>query len=101
MTDKNIFGAQYGMDVIVPFVSMDWTAGGSSDRYSGVGDIQLEPLILSWQFKQFDLAAGYGICHPKMPNHFPARSGSPSYRRDDGRRWSIHPMVGGRVKPHG
>ena len=64
MTDKKIFGAQYGMDVIVPFVSMDWTAGGSSDHYSGVGDIQLEPLLLSWQFKQFDLAAGYGIWLP-------------------------------------
>ena len=64
MTDKEIFGAHYGMDVIVPFVSMDWTAAGKSDRYSGVGDIQLEPLLLSWNFKQFDLAAGYAIWVP-------------------------------------
>ncbi|MFA6173890.1 MAG: transporter [Kiritimatiellales bacterium] len=72
MTDKKIFGAQYGMDVIVPLVYMDWTAGGKSDHYSGVGDIQLEPLLLSWQFKQFDLAAGYAVWVP-TGDYEPAR----------------------------
>jgi len=72
MTDKKIFGAQYGMDVIVPFVYMDWTAGGNSDHYSGVGDIQIEPLLLSWQFKQFDLAAGYAVWVP-TGDYAPAR----------------------------
>jgi hypothetical protein len=72
MTDKKIFGANYGMDVIVPLVSMDWTRSGSSDRYSGMGDIQLEPLLLSWNFKQFDLAAGYAVWVP-TGNYEPAR----------------------------
>ena len=72
MTDQKIFGAQYGMDIIVPFVYMDWTAGGNSDHYSGAGDIQLEPLILSWQFKQFDLAAGYAVWMP-TGDYDPAR----------------------------
>lgn len=64
MTDKKIFGANYGMDVIVPFVSMDWSVMGDSEHYSGIGDIQLEPLLLSWNFQQFDLAAGYAIWVP-------------------------------------
>lgn len=72
MTDQKIFGAQYGMDIIVPFAYMDWTAGGNSDHYSGAGDIQLEPLILSWQFKQFDLAAGYAVWMP-TGDYDPAR----------------------------
>jgi len=72
MTDKKIFGANYGMDVIVPFVYMDWTAMGANDHYSGIGDIQLEPLLLSWQFKQFDLAAGYAIWVP-TGDYAPAR----------------------------
>ena len=72
MTDQKIFGAQYGMDIIVPFAYMDWTAGGNSDHYSGAGDIQLEPLLLSWQFKQFDLAAGYAVWMP-TGDYDPAR----------------------------
>jgi hypothetical protein len=64
MTDKKIFGAQYGMDVIVPFAYMDWSVMGSGDHDSGAGDIQVEPLLLSWQFQQVDLAAGYAVWLP-------------------------------------
>lgn len=64
MTDKKIFGANYGMDVIVPYAYMDWSGGGLDNSYSGMGDIQIEPLLLSWQFKQLDLAAGYAIWAP-------------------------------------
>ncbi|MEI7901875.1 MAG: transporter [bacterium] len=64
MTDQEIFGAHYGMDALVILGYMDWTAGGKSDHYSGVGDIQLEPVLLSWQFQQFDLATGYAFWVP-------------------------------------
>lgn len=64
MTDKQIFGANYGMDIIVPFGYMDWSVMGNDSHYSGVGDIQIEPLLLSWKFTQFDLAAGYAIWTP-------------------------------------
>ncbi|MEI6176053.1 MAG: transporter [Verrucomicrobiota bacterium] len=64
MTDCKILGADYGMDIIVPFGYLDWHAGGKDYSYSGIGDIQLEPLLLSWHFQQFDVAAGYAVWAP-------------------------------------
>ncbi|MCU0785897.1 MAG: transporter [Verrucomicrobia bacterium] len=63
MTDVKILGANYGMDVIVPFAYLDWKLG-TRDSYFGLGDIQIEPLLLSWHFKQFDLAGGYAVWAP-------------------------------------
>jgi hypothetical protein len=68
MTDFKILGADYGMDVIIPFGYLNWDfdtpAGAVNDSYFGIGDIQLEPLLLSWHFQQFDLAAGYAVWAP-------------------------------------
>ncbi len=64
MSDLNVLGGTYGMDVIVPFAYLDWKVGGASKSYFGIGDIQLEPLLLSWHFKQLDLAAGYAVWAP-------------------------------------
>ena len=59
MTDLKILGADYGMDVIVPFASLNWKVNGAKSCYFGLGDIQIEPLLLSWHFQQFDLPGGY------------------------------------------
>ena len=68
MTDCKILGADYGMDLIVPFAYMDWKVGApgaiTKNSYFGLGDIELEPLLLAWHFKQFDLAAGYAAWAP-------------------------------------
>lgn len=68
MTDWKLFGADYGMDVIVPFGYMDWEVGVpgavTDDNYFGIGDIQLEPLLLSWHLPQCDIAAGYAVWAP-------------------------------------
>jgi len=64
MTDLEVFGANYGMDVIVPFGYLDWNVGPGGDSDFGLGDIQIEPLLLSWHFKQFDVSAGYAIWAP-------------------------------------
>lgn len=64
MTDVKILGANYGMDVILPFAYMDWQAGGASASHFGLGDMQIEPLLLSWHLQQFDLAAGYAVWAP-------------------------------------
>lgn len=64
MTKYKIFGANYGMDVIIPFGYMDWRFMGSKDSNFGLGDIQVEPVLLSWHFKQLDLAAGYAFWAP-------------------------------------
>ena len=64
MTDWKILGANYGMDIIVPFGYLDWKVMGAHHSYFGLGDIQIEPLLLSWHFKQFDLAGGYAVWAP-------------------------------------
>lgn len=64
MTDLEIAGANYGMDVIVPFAYTGWKVMGQSDDYFGLGDIQIEPVLLSWHFQQLDLAAGYAVWAP-------------------------------------
>ncbi len=68
MTDWKVFGANYGMDLIVPFGYMDWKVGAPGavmkDSYWGIGDIQFEPLLLGWHFPQFDLAAAYAVWAP-------------------------------------
>jgi hypothetical protein len=64
LTDLEIFGASYGMDVIVPFAYLDWSVGFFDDSDFGLGDIQIEPLLLAWHFKQFDVAAGYALWAP-------------------------------------
>ena len=64
MTNWKILGADYGMDLIVPFGYLDWKVMGTRDSYFGLGDIQIEPLLLSWHFKQFDLAGGYAVWAP-------------------------------------
>ena len=64
MTDLKILGANYGMDIIVPFGYLDWKVMGSRNSYFGLGDIQIEPVLLSWHFKQFDLSAAYAVWAP-------------------------------------
>jgi hypothetical protein len=64
MTDWKILSANYGMDVIVPFAYLDWKVMGAKKDSFGFGDIQIEPLLLSWHFKQFDLAGGYAVWAP-------------------------------------
>lgn len=68
MTPYKILGADYGMDLILPFGYMDWKIGppgaAQHESYFGIGDIQLEPVLLAWHFKQFDLAAAYAVWAP-------------------------------------
>jgi hypothetical protein len=64
MTDKTILGATYGMDLIVPFGYTDVKVGGAKDNRFGLADIQIEPLLLSWHTKQFDVAAAYALWAP-------------------------------------
>lgn len=68
MTGWKLFGADYGMDLIVPFGYMDWEAGApgavTKDSYFGIGDIQLEPLLLAWHLPCLDIAAAYAVWAP-------------------------------------
>jgi len=64
MTEVEILGANYGMDIIVPFGYLDWSAPGNNGDDFSFGDIQIEPLLLSWHFQQFDASAGYAVWIP-------------------------------------
>ena len=81
MTDRKVFGADYGVAVKIPFaykehlqefdtvLIQDNMIGGAgptmkSTREFGISDIEVEPLILSWHLKQFDILAGYAFFAP-------------------------------------
>jgi hypothetical protein len=79
MTDWKILGANYGMDVMVPFAykeagykvtGVTSPGGGYSSTWSendsrfGLGDIKIEPLLLSWHLKHFDFRVGYALWVP-------------------------------------
>ena len=63
MTDLQITGANYGMDVIVPFGYTDWSIGAVGSSYSS-GRYPDRTFAVVRHFKQFDLAAGYAIWLP-------------------------------------
>jgi hypothetical protein len=64
ITKQQILGANYGMDIIVPFAYKNVSAPfGSGDKFN-LADIQVEPLLLSWHFQKFDVAAGYAVWVP-------------------------------------
>ena len=63
-TDRTICGATYGMDIIVPFGYSNVRAVGMSDHVFGLGDISLEPVLLSWHTERFDFSAAYALWVP-------------------------------------
>jgi len=64
ITKQQILGANYGMDIIIPFAYKDVRLPGTSGYQFNLADIQIEPLLLSWHTKQFDIAAGYAVWAP-------------------------------------
>lgn len=64
ISDYQILGANYGADVLIPFVHTDVTAGGAKDNDFGLGDIHVEPITLSWHGPRYDLAVGYAFWAP-------------------------------------
>jgi hypothetical protein len=79
-SDWKIFGARYSLDAMVPIVFKrisnsgltTYTAPGggpslvvSQDAHRfGVGDIKLEPVRLSWEWKQLDFTIAYALWLP-------------------------------------
>lgn len=69
-TEKKILGADYGMSLILPIVAKDIEIqvadlGIDSDRgHVGLGDIFVEPLVLSWHKQRWDFAFGLGVQLP-------------------------------------
>jgi len=64
VTNKKVFGGFWGVHVFVPLVYVDYELFGMSDTNSGLGDIIVDPFILSWHFKNFHFATGIDIYIP-------------------------------------
>lgn len=82
MTPWSVLGVNYGMAAMVPVVFRDvsyktteelpsgktapsWQGG---DRF-GIGDVELQPLLLAYHLKQFDLMGGYALWLPTGDYH--------------------------------
>lgn len=77
VTDWKVLGADYGLGVRVPFGYKEVSyytpirsAGGrivnvvtDANRF-GLGDVEVEPVLLSWHLEQFDFLVGYGLWLP-------------------------------------
>lgn len=64
ITDVKVLGANYGCDVLVPLVYEDVKVNGVRQNESGLGDIFVEPVTLSWHWQQADASVGYGLWVP-------------------------------------
>ena len=64
MTDRKLFGADYGVDILIPYLQVDVKAGGTHNSASGVGDIFFEPAVLGWHGDDWDIGAAVGLWVP-------------------------------------
>lgn len=90
ITDKKVLGATWGMHIFVPLVKMNvHTSPGGSDSREGLGDVIVDPLILSWHGPNWHLVTALDIYCP-----------TGEYDRDRvaniGRNyWTFEPIVAG------
>jgi hypothetical protein len=77
ITGQKLLGADYGMETIIPVMrtSLTVNAAGISDSRSGLGDIYVGPLILSWHGQQWDAVAGAGMWLDNASTSYPASPG--------------------------
>ena len=64
VTDFQVLGGNYFMDIIVPLQQTDIKVNGAQNGDFGLGDICLEPAAISWHGSQWDAALGYSIWMP-------------------------------------
>jgi hypothetical protein len=88
ITPKKLLGGYYGMDVLVPIVYQDLDVARFRGSDTGLGDIFIEPITLSWHAKQFDASFGYGIWAP-TGNY------SPTAPISAGKGFFTHMLTGG------
>ena len=62
VTDTKILGADLGFDVIIPMLYTN--IGAFADHRFGLGDIMIEPFILAWHDKHYDLYVTPGVFIP-------------------------------------
>lgn len=92
MTETKVLGANYGMDVIVPFGYADVKGAGGllKDTYFGLYDLQVEPILLGWHFARFDIGAGYSFWVPTGQSPDPRPPLPPGNAADLGKGFWSH-----------
>lgn len=95
MTGEKFLGADYGMDVIVPFgyAKVEGAGGLLDDRYFGLYDIQVEPLLLAWHLPRFDIGAGYSFWAPSGQSADPRPPLPPGNAADLGKGFWSHMLT--------
>jgi hypothetical protein len=93
ITDKQFLGGLWGVHVFIPLVYMDLKMSGMSahDRRASLGDIIVDPFILSWHGKNWHAVTAVDIY---MPTGNYTKTAGP--RANIGRNyWTFEPIVAG------
>lgn len=64
MTNKTVLGANIGTQIILPLVNVNVSAAGHHENKSGLGDVQISPVILAYHGKNWHLATGVDLFLP-------------------------------------
>ena len=68
VTDKKILGGFWGVHALLPLLHVNIETPGGRDHKTGIGDLIVDPFILSWHFKNWHCATGIDIFIP-IGNH--------------------------------
>jgi hypothetical protein len=88
VTKQQIFGGYWGVHAFVPLVNLEVTLPplGEQGR-AGLGDIIVDPFILSWHFKNWHLVTGIDIYMPT------GRYDEEDYANIGRNYWTFEPVV--------
>lgn len=64
VTEWQVLGGNFVMDALVPFQYTDLDVNGGHDSDFGLGDICLEPAVVSWHGPQWDAVLAYSLWLP-------------------------------------
>jgi hypothetical protein len=91
ITDKQVFGGFWGFHLFVPLTSINVKTSTplGNDSKTGLGDIIVDPFILSWHGKNWHAATGVDI-------YLPTGSYNKSELANIGRNyWTFEPIIAG------
>ena len=81
--DIKLFGADYGADILVPVFHVDLEVNTPLGKYDdtnwGLGDIVVEPFVLSWHGARYDLSTAVCLFLPTGSHCAPSDPGEDMY----------------------
>lgn len=100
MTGAKVLGADYGVETIIPVIgtSLHINAAGVNDNHTGVGDVYVGPVVLSWHGSNWDAVGAAGVWLDNARANTPADpgkgfkswmlTGGGTYYFDEAKNWS-------------